>query len=426
MTRGTCAILIFGLVAFGCADDCSIGEACDRACPDGATGICGPSNLCLCGPIKPPYEETVAECRPPTAGELLISEIMIDGEPDESNEFVELVNTTGEDIRVEGISLISSRGQRMVNRLLFLTGCIPARGAVAVFSNETRWSWGASDETKPALEVSAFGFSNSADFRFELLNMHGVILDHVSGQSDHIKPGISLARTLDNPEAELILHNIESPGRLASPALCTNGARFEDLCIGQTEQGCRAPEAGDLRINEVLIDGAESEDEEFVELVNSTDQAVALSGVTLFSNRGDSMAPRINFLSGCLRGNSGVFFKSGATVSVQQSIMFEDTPPVFHRFGFSNTSDFRFQLVYGVDTILDTFAGSRAKIRPGVSVTRTPDLYGARIVLHDGVSQQKMSPGRCADGRSFVDGCQASALPILSPAQLPNIPPHDF
>ena len=127
-----------------------------------------------------------------------------------------------------------------------------------------------------------------------------------------------------------------------------------------------------------------------------------------------------------MKGNAGVFFKSGAAVSVQQSIVFEETPPVFHRFGFSNTSDFRFQLVYGVDLVLDTFAGSRTNIMPGISMTRTPDVHGASVVLHDSVSQLKMSPGRCVDGRSFQEECRRSALRILPLPPLPNIPPDDF
>ena len=46
-----------------------------------------------------------------------------------------------------------------------------------------------------------------------------------------------------------------------------------------------------LRINEILIDGAEDESEEFVELINQTSHPLSLAGLELWSNRGLELVP---------------------------------------------------------------------------------------------------------------------------------------
>ena len=101
-------------VLVGCQEDScgTVGEACDRACPEGNIGICVTSSLCSCvqdgmagaeageqagtsdlagseggmsaGQMGP------SECSPPVIGDLALNEVMVDAEGEESRyEFVE-------------------------------------------------------------------------------------------------------------------------------------------------------------------------------------------------------------------------------------------------------------------------------------------------------------------------------------------------
>ena len=89
--------------------------------------------------------------------------------------------------------------------------------------------------------------------------------------------------------------------RLNRPRVLSNGARYDAYCsvTMRSDYECIAPTAGMLRISEILIDGAE-DNEEFVELINQTSHPLSLAGLELWSNRGLELVPRVQFYAGCL------------------------------------------------------------------------------------------------------------------------------
>ena len=53
------------------------------------------------------------DCREPNVSDLVIEEVLIDGEPSEESEFVEVQNRSRELLRLDGVSLYVKRGANM-------------------------------------------------------------------------------------------------------------------------------------------------------------------------------------------------------------------------------------------------------------------------------------------------------------------------
>ena len=306
------------LTVIACDDSCPVGLECVRSCPLETIGMCSADGLCLCQEtqaVMPINVDGKANASPPThggalscaragEGDVVISEVMLDGEPTESEEFIEIVNVSDEPIRLNGLSIWGSRGQRVVRRVAFLEGCLDPRTALVMYADRTRWISVPQTTSEIVADMGRFGFSNSSDFYISLMGDDGLVLDEIAGSSQMIEPGVSLTRVdvfADN-RSELNLHHIMGFGSKSSPGFCPNGARYDAYCsvTMRSDYECIAPTAGMLRINEILIDGAEDESEEFVELINQTSHPLSLAGLELWSNRGLELVPRVRFYAGCL------------------------------------------------------------------------------------------------------------------------------
>ncbi|MEE2788891.1 MAG: lamin tail domain-containing protein [Myxococcota bacterium] len=423
-------LLILGLPTFGCDDPCPTGLSCVRSCPPGTHGVCSVDSLCLCAsssleqsgadPWTGHLDETEFDhdgCATAEPGDIIISEVLIDGEPDETSEFVEIVNRRDESIDLAGVSIWSNRGDRMLRRIGFMTGCIPPMGAMAVYEQQLQWRVVPPSPRALSAQIGRFGFSNTASFNFEIRAADGALLDQVSGLGEMIRPGISLSRLIDSAEHEpqLINHDVLQPGQSSSPGFCPNGGRYDMSCldVDGDDYGCPEPKSGELVINEVLIDGRETEDEEFVELVNTSRSPIALGGLEIWSNRGSSMVRRISFFSGCMPGRGAVALWHDA--ARQLWTPHPETPIEFQtaRFGFPNSAHFRFELRTSLGDVLDAFYGHKKLIRPGTSLNRLPEVTGQNIVMH---RAKTSSPSLCMNGQPHNQGCPEPIINRLIPS----------
>ena len=133
------------LVVIGCQDDCPLGEPCTRSCPTDTSALCAPHQMCVCAArgdgVPTPNESGPPPCPKPQRGDLVITEVLIDGEPTEKEEFVEIVNVGTTAVNLDGVVLLAPRGQRLSNRVLFGKGCMAPKTAVAMYTDLHRWVW---------------------------------------------------------------------------------------------------------------------------------------------------------------------------------------------------------------------------------------------------------------------------------------------
>ena len=118
----------------GCRGECNEGESCERACPDHAWGVCTIDNMCRCQDFLDVIEEEkfkeMSRCRHPEPGELVINEVLVDGEPTEAGEFLEIANKSDASIRIDALSVFVASGRQMSRRLSTEAGCIAPKGAL--------------------------------------------------------------------------------------------------------------------------------------------------------------------------------------------------------------------------------------------------------------------------------------------------------
>lgn len=462
-------IILGWLCLIGCGEVCATGEICERRCPPGGAAVCAAHGLCAClrvpdggltgaPELTEPAEAGVGfdagdprvtpgetACPVPGIGDLVINEVMLDGEPTEDAEFVELVNLRASPLALAGLRLTSNRGTEQVRRVDFTGGCLPPGAALAVFPR--RADWVESSPAAPPIEADlrSFGFANGADFDFRLMR-DDMLLDRLSGAGDSIAPGVSLNRSpdLEGPPRP---HDVVDPaGAPSSPGLCPSGGRYEDDCRMPTngvtpaldagldpgldatpersdlqpDSGvvfdCPAPLPGELRINEVLIDGEipRTEADEFVEVTSLAPTPLRLRDVSL-AIEADDGAPqvRLRFVDGCLPPWGVIVLRPDpADWQIEPA---PPIPPVIGeaRLALGNESPGPLLLLGDGGELLDRFDPAGLQIVEGVSLNRLPDLRGDDWTLHDRMSDSGRSPGRCADGTPFsAEGC-AEAMPPL-------------
>ena len=170
---------------------------------------------------------------------------------------------------------------------------------------------------------------------------------------------------------------------------------------------CGLPEPGQLRINEVMIDGEPAEDTEFIEMLNVTDMPLSLRGIEVLSNRGHVLSSRVRFFEGCLPARAVVTMYSDPDRWLMPFRGRDAFEIEMERFGFPNSADFDFRIHDHLGRELDRFNGDRSLIRPGVSVTRFPDRFSNAPKRHDEVSRFDSSPGLCTNGFSFASSCMS-------------------
>lgn len=202
-------------------DDCLSGlclpdgeeNRCSRRCVDAAD--C-PYGLRLCTPFPDVDDHSswcqadgASGCVPPGPGDLIINEIMVFAErPERPNEFIELVNTTGQALALSDLTLRSNRGAGMAERVAFAGGCLAAGARLAVFESGHDWRWSTPPADPPVYTVRPFGFSNTADVRVELAHRDGTLLDTAEAAVGLLRRGVSLNRSPDaTAGAPLVPHD---------------------------------------------------------------------------------------------------------------------------------------------------------------------------------------------------------------------------
>jgi hypothetical protein len=243
---------------------CPRGATCEAACEAGLTPVCIVDGACRCvvpgtdlgpvggqggggggasggstgGGVEPPRPD---DCEAPSPGELILNELMLDGEPEEDAEFFEIVNRTDRALSLGGISVVSvpvgtpsgglpAEGTRL--RARFDAGCLAPRAAVAVFHARPpeRWVWSSPSVGAASVTVTPDNYPNADDYDFRLATQNA-ILDEFSGLLSTYAPGVSANRVPDGVGPGVAAHDrVSSEGLPASPGTCANGGSFERFC----------------------------------------------------------------------------------------------------------------------------------------------------------------------------------------------------
>lgn len=389
-------ILLFVLfTVWGCSENCQVGENCARQCPDHAWGVCTETGMCRCQDLLDVLKEekhlAMSECGFPEPGALVINEVLIDGEPSESEEFIEIVNTSAQSLRLDGVSIFTGSAQGMKRRITLELGCIAPHGVLLLGAGhpipvlEPPWSF------EPSYNVRRFGFSNSADFVAELRLFEMTVLDRVEIPRNMIRPGVSAVRSPEIQGNVFVDHRLESNGKTSSPGQCVDGRSITSRC-GQSPSNCLQPEPGWLVLNEVMAD-AEPESREFVEIANATDKILSLSGLRVTTLRAEAESLKLEIWGGCLQPNELVAFYSADSQALARDRLLETLVFDAYRFRFSNDSDTVLLLRDANDTIVSRFEINAADIEEEVSVNRYPDIRGRSFSRHDRFFDGPSSPG---------------------------------
>ena len=183
-----------------------------------------------------------------------------------------------------------------------------------------------------------------------------------------------------------------------------------DFDVGQ-DGGCRVPEPGTLIINEIAIRGPE-----FVELVNTSNDCVWLTDLTLESSMGSGdLRKRFTLTGGAIMPRGAVAIHDDAQWSWAPATVRPSPEDGQIRFAFVdsvNAESFVFRLVDPTGLVVAKASGPINLIVNGSSVTRYPDLTG-NLAVHAEVSpdQSSSSPARCVSGHSFTEGCPSDLQP---------------
>lgn len=179
----------------------------------------------------------------------------------------------------------------------------------------------------------------------------------------------------------------------------------------RSESGCpagRAPARGDLVINEVLAnvpsgaagdanqDGTrDAYEDEFVEIINRSADVLDVSGVSLRVGEHD----KFNFRATCL-------------ASMEAAVVFGGGQPALHPDYQVYVSRSRLALGNsgGSVTLMDAGGVRLTAMSYGASgatsFTLSPEIDGSEYTAHDTLESQRLfSPGTCASGASFLQGC---------------------
>ena len=405
------------LFEFGCAK-----EACqiDADCPSGRVCRLG---LCALDP-NAGFDITSADtlpdvplgCDPAGPADLVLHEILADpGGQDvngdgsnnsQSNEFIEVVNISG---KVVGVSNVSLEIQASSTKLVPLGfRCLAPNEARTVFGSE-----------------ASLGLTNSGA-SVSLLVDGSVVDSHSYGSEANKDESITRAVQLD-PTSEWVRHS-EVSDEPWSPGVCANMNAFPS-CAGGVPVGdvietsdsltdagsgpdlpptCdgSVPIEGQLVINEVLADpgadangdGTVSNDDEFVELVNTVGYVLDVSGVTIEEGAGKTFT----FPEGtCLEAYQGsvIFARAGPSTDYMGSRVFSyDGSWGLNNGGDSITvkatdGEILASMVYGKE------GGDDQSITLEVDLDKTSPFVPHSEVANGG--GKTMSPGTCQNGKAF-------------------------
>ncbi len=170
-----------------------------------------------------------------------------------------------------------------------------------------------------------------------------------------------------------------------------------------------APAEGDLVLNEVLVNVPTGEsgdangdgirdafDDEFVEIVNRTERVLDVTGVSIRNGSTE----KFSFGPACLEpSQAAIVFGGGAPAERDETLV----RVASSRFAFANG---------GGSVVLAGPEGQIWKVvnyedAPAEALTLSPQLDGEQFVPHSTLSDERLtSPGLCAGGRSFAEGCE--------------------
>lgn len=176
---------------------------------------------------------------------------------------------------------------------------------------------------------------------------------------------------------------------------CDNTSDHKPVLVRYRFGGGAAP-AGSVVINEILANEPGTDTgAEFVELVNTGDSAVDLSGWTLR----DDVGVRHTFAGGTSLGAGqaiAVFAEAGAIPGGIDAVAASAGT-----LSLTNGGE-RVSIRDREGATIDSFTyGAGLTAADGVSMNRSPDASEGSFVLHTSLSSQDASPGRRADGSAF-------------------------
>lgn len=190
------------------------------------------------------------------------------------------------------------------------------------------------------------------------------------------------------------------------PTDCQSENCTDNVCVGDPV-ACEAPTLTDLVINEVLgsPDTAKpfatsvSSQVEFVEIVNTSNKRLDLSGVTLqLTKVTDSKLTSIA-LSGCVAAKSAVVVAEGPIEGMPSDVLW-----INGKTAITNSADYSLNLMIG-DLLGESILRAKTTSN-GTSQTRIPDITGGDFQLHNNaLSKLVNSPGFCNNGGIFSKDC---------------------
>lgn len=465
------------LVTLACGEEkCSRGEPCDEACAAGQTALCVVDGICRCteapdggagggqgtgggsgsgNSVTPPEG-----CDAPEPGNLIINEVLVDSVSDSgTDEFVEVVNVTEAKIALGGLKVTTTKpGDAPVeeDRWTVQSGCIAARSSVVLFKDKTKLP----ETSSPAVAAVAAtaiggGLRNSGDLDMHLL-AGATEIDHLFAEDSAWVKGVSVNRSPDLTPGTAARHTaVAGASTTFSPGACANGGTFGQLCRdgaaaadggmggmggaggmggggagGQSTGGTGGGGAGgmvvppplcDIQpaplpavvINEVLANTDAAQTQEFVEIVNTTEQAVPMDGWVFTSITGTgTFAKRLTIGTGLLPPRGAVAIFGDLTPDHWVWDPLPDTLPTVTQHNWSLIDDgdpLTVKIADSAGVEVATIDVPKDTNKEGKSANRCHDVDGTTLRVHDSLSGAVASPGKCMNDRSFSAGCDPPA-----------------
>lgn len=226
-------------------------------------------------------------------------------------------------------------------------------------------------------------------------------------------------RSSDCPSEQICRIGDCVPGDIHLPASTSNEQRSGDLqgqdssADAPPEPACpqgRPPASGELVINEVLAhvptgdagdangDGTrDAYDDEFVEIINRSDDLLDVSGVRLRIGQHD----KFNFEAVCLKSLEAAVVFGGGQPAAQPNYQVYTARS---RFALGNSGG-SVSLLDADGAQIDAMSYGES---PPVSLTLSPEVEGSEYVAHTELNPDLIfSPGTCASGATFAEGCDA-------------------
>ena len=389
------AFFILFLLMCACRTECRLGDACERACPQNSWGQCDELELCRCYDIVTLAEEAelhaMESCDFPTPGSLVFNEILLDGEPTEASEFIEIVSLSPVPLRIDGLSIFISKSSGYERHIELESGCVMPNGVLLLRAEREQPMTEPSWRYEPRYSKRRFGFSNKNPFLAQLRDGNDALLDEVALDPTAVTPGVSLVRSPELAGDDFVDHRLAGQGALSSPGRCVDFQAIHSGC-NQRASLCDEAPSGRISIAEVM-NYPEVGEQEFIELVNVSEANVNLAGLKLSRAMMDTRRMLVEIWSGCLRPNERVAFYSGESEPLARDSLLNGISADVYSFRLPNQSDSVISLTDQLGQELDVFTSLANQVVHGVSLNRYPDPSFGSITVHDRYFYGSSSPG---------------------------------